>query len=323
MPLGSRLLRRLFWRTRGIAQSSHLWNLWKGSWISEAEEGAVALVALKTEVVNTVEMALDSYMACVVAAAGVGSVLFAYFWRGAGLAVDWRLAAIYCTTAALGLVGGRGYILVEQWRNGAFQPGWIDGGFRLPGAVMGLVLGMAIGRRVWRPDVSLGRVFDIGALAGPFALAVARFGCLAAGCCFGRVSELPWAVRFARDSQAGTVHQALHLLGPGELSTVPVHPLAVYFMLWHLAVGGFLLWFRRRQRYDGQLLLLGLLLGQGGKALLETLRQPIPGAPALYLSASGAVLAGAAAIGLVVMARRGRLSVLADGLPDRVRGAEP
>jgi len=218
-------------------------------------------------------------------------------------------------TVVVALAGGRAYILLEQWRNGAVQSGWFDGGFRLPGAVVGLLVGLALGQRVFRPDVPLARVFDLGALAAPFALAFVRFGCLAAGCCFGTVSDLPWAMRFPRDTQAGAVHQALHLIGPGDLTTLPVHPLAVYFMLLHLVVGGFLLWFRRRQTYDGQLLLLCLVLGQGGKAVLETFRQPAPGAPALHLAIAGAMIAGAAAVGLVIMARR------TTGVPNQARAS--
>lgn len=248
---------------------------------------------------------INSYLGFVLAAVAVGIGCLAIAWRAVGLPVGWRFLALAATTAIIGLAGGRLYILLEQWRNGVDATGWLDGGFRLPGAVAGMLVGMAVGQRVFCPEVTLARVLDLGALAAQPALVVVRFGCLAAGCCFGTVSGLPWAMHLPRDSQAGAVHQALHLMGPGDLSTVPVHPLAVYFMLLHLALGAVLLWFRRRQTYDGQLLLVCLVIGQGGKALLETFRQPFPEAPTVHLVAASATIAAVAAIGLVVMALRG------------------
>jgi phosphatidylglycerol:prolipoprotein diacylglycerol transferase len=257
----------------------------------------------------------DLYLAFVLLGTTVGAALFAFAWQRVGLRLDLRLAAFCLGTIASGLAGARGYILLEQWRNGAIQPGWLDGGFRLPGGVLGLLVGLVVWRRVFLPTVSLARIADLGAMTAPFGLAVVRFGCLVAGCCFGTVTALPWAMRFARDTQAASVHEAMHLIGRGDLTSLPVHPLAVYFMLLHVAVGGFLIWFRRRQTYDGQLVLLGLLLGQGGKALLETFRQPIPAAPALHLGAVEAAIATAAALGLLLMARRTSAALIA--LPGR------
>jgi len=246
----------------------------------------------------------DPYLAFVLLGTAVGAALFAFAWQRVGLRLDWRLAAFCLGTIASGLAGARGYILLEQWRNGAIQPGWLDGGFRLPGGVLGLLVGLVVWRRVFLPTVSLAHIADLGAMTVPFGLAAMRFGCLAAGCCFGTVSALPWAMRFARDTQAASVHEAMQLIARGDLTSLPVHPLPVYFMLLHVAVGCFLVCFRRRQIYDGQLALLGLLLGQGGKALLETFRQSIPGAPALHLGAVEATIAIIAGLALLAIARR-------------------
>jgi phosphatidylglycerol:prolipoprotein diacylglycerol transferase len=41
----------------------------------------------------------------------------------------------------------------------------------------------------WRYKVSLGRALDLGALPIPLGLAIARLGCLAAGCCHGRPTD--------------------------------------------------------------------------------------------------------------------------------------
>ena len=45
-------------------------------------------------------------------------------------------------------------------------------------------------------------------------------------------------------------------------------------MLNALAIGVFLYWYAPRKRYDGQVLLLYLFLHEGGKAILESFREP-------------------------------------------------
>jgi phosphatidylglycerol:prolipoprotein diacylglycerol transferase len=143
-------------------------------------------------------------------------------------------------------------------------------------------------------------------VAAPFGLAIARLGCLAAGCCFGTVSSLPWAIRYPPGSLAANTHASLHLIGPDETFSLPVHPLQIYFLLAQVALGVFLLWFEPRKRYDGQVLLISLVLGQGAKAWLEGFRQPLPGVSTFHLFVSSAALAAAAAAALIVIALRTR-----------------
>jgi phosphatidylglycerol---prolipoprotein diacylglyceryl transferase len=247
----------------------------------------------------------DPYLGFIGAGLGVGIANFLLAWRRAGLPFGWRVLALVAATIASGLFGARAYALIEQ--GGRWDLiGTVDGGFRLPGGVIGLLIGLGLWRTFFLPGVRAGLIADLGAIASQFGLAVVRLGCLAAGCCFGTVSDLPWAIRFPLGTQAATVHLSLGLIGPGATASLAVHPLQIYFMLLHLAVGGLLLWFERRKAYDGQLLLLGLLLGQGGKALLEGFRQPIPGVPVLHLRVASAVLAAAAAVALVAMSVRMR-----------------
>ncbi len=181
-----------------------------------------------------------------------------------------------------------------------------EGGFRLPGAVAGLLIGFVSGRGLFVRDVSLGVLADLGVVAAEFAFAVVRLGCLADGCCFGVVTDLPWAVRFPPGSQAATVHAALGLTRDVTAASLPVHPLQIYFLLLHVGIAGFLVWLRRHKRYDGQLLLLGVLLGQMGKAGLESFRQPIPGVPTAHLRVASLALAAAAVAALIVIPRLAR-----------------
>lgn len=242
-----------------------------------------------------------AYVGFIAAGIGVGAVAFAIGWRGAGLRCDARVGLLMAAEAASGVIGARLYALIEHgwWWDLAAT---LEGGFRLPGGVVGLLLGFVVWRPLFVADVPAGAVGDIGAVATQFGLAVMRLGCFAEGCCFGTRCDLPWPIRSPRGTRAATVHTALGLIGPGAATSLPVHPLQLYFLLLHGAVGLALVWWARRKAYDGQVLLLGLLLGQGGKALLESYRQPIPGVPTVHLQVASAALALAAGLALVGIA---------------------
>lgn len=57
-------------------------------------------------------------------------------------------------------------------------------------------------------------------------IAIARIGCFLNGCCFGKVSNLPWALRFPLFSEAH-----LYQISRGQtnlISVLPVHPTQLY-----------------------------------------------------------------------------------------------
>jgi phosphatidylglycerol:prolipoprotein diacylglycerol transferase len=249
-----------------------------------------------------------AYIGFILAGGSVAAVNFVVAWRQAGLPITGKLLVFVGATFASGLAGARLYALIEQgWRWDLITS--LDSGFRLPGGVIGALAGLVAWRAVLLPGISLGLIGDLGAIALQFGMVVVRLGCLAAGCCFGTVSDLPWAMRFPVGSEAATTHASLGLIGFGDAASLPVHPLQVYFMLLHLGAGLFLLWLNRRKAFDGQVLLVSILLVQGGKALLESFRQPIPGASTLHLRVSSSVLASAAALALgsmMIVRRRQR-----------------
>jgi phosphatidylglycerol:prolipoprotein diacylglycerol transferase len=149
--------------------------------------------------------------------------------------------------------------------------------------------------------------------AGAYALAVTRAGCIVAGCCFGTVSHLPWAVRYPLGSLAANLHSTLGLLDHGATASLPVHPLPIYFALLALATGSFLLWRERQQTFAGELMLIFLALHEGGKFFLELLRAPSLNAQPgpLPLFSLGLALAAASTLGIVALTRGDRLRRLA------------
>lgn len=84
-----------------------------------------------------------------------------------------------------------------------------------------------------------------------------RLGCLAAGCCYGKPTDLPWGTVFPAGSMAQQAHQAAGLVGISE-PALPIHPTQLYEAGAELALFWVLLWLRPHKRFHGQLFLTWL-----------------------------------------------------------------
>lgn len=94
------------------------------------------------------------------------------------------------------LVGGKiGFVIVERdisllWRDLRY-------GFVFYGGFLGALIGGWIAsRRLKFSFVKLSDYFGVGL---PMGHAIGRLGCLAAGCCYGSHTDLPWGVALAGD----------------------------------------------------------------------------------------------------------------------------
>jgi phosphatidylglycerol:prolipoprotein diacylglycerol transferase len=77
-----------------------------------------------------------------------------------------------------------------------------------------------------------------------------RQGCFAAGCCWGKPTNLPWGVRFTELGHEIT----------GVPIDVPLHPTQLYESFSMLIVFFFLLWLHKYRRFNGQVILFYALL---------------------------------------------------------------
>lgn len=187
-----------------------------------------------------------------------------------------RVALVLLLSAPLFFVGARAHALLFEAQvpfadlvrepSLLLEPGW-----RLPG---GLVLAAAFAP-LWAALLRVPfRPFADAVL--PFAglsLAIGRLGCFLNGCCHGRVSDLPWAMRFARDSEAWANHMGRGLIPSTADFSLPVQPLQLYLVLTGVTATAILLWLRPRRRFVGEVALLGGVLISWPPALLELLRE--------------------------------------------------
>ena len=102
--------------------------------------------------------------------------------------------------------------------------------------------------------------------------AFGRLGCLAAGCCFGKPWDGPWAIQFPRHTMAWDQHLHDHLITPGADVSLSVHPTQLYDSLTGFLLFGALLWIRKRRTFDGQVMVGWLLLYPIARSLNELFR---------------------------------------------------
>lgn len=94
--------------------------------------------------------------------------------------------------------------------------------------------------------------------------AVGRIGCLAAGCCYGAVCDLPWAMTFFHSESLAPLH-------------VPLHPTQLYHSLAGLVCFGATVALKTRLRHTGQLMGIFLILFGAFRFVIELFRSDYRG----------------------------------------------
>lgn len=163
-----------------------------------------------------------------------------------------------------GIIGARAFYVVGHWSE--FSSNWLEvfKFWNVQGLVFygGLIVGILAAAAVIKMrGLSLGVVLDSGGLAVPAALAVARVGCYLNGCCFGKSSDLPWAVTFPEKTQINM-----------GMPPNPVHPTQIYEILLDLAILVILLALYKRFRYRGEIMLVFIMLYAVARFVLEFFR---------------------------------------------------
>jgi hypothetical protein len=124
--------------------------------------------------------------------------------------------------------------------------------------------------------VPLAKMADLAAIPIGVALVFARLGCFMAGCDYGKVSALPWAVRFPAGSPAWHDQLRAGLIPAGRLESLPVHPTQLYEALLGIVivVVAWIVTHRPRQqgRADGRVFIAAALTYAIGRLLIETVR---------------------------------------------------
>ena len=98
------------------------------------------------------------------------------------------------------------------------------------------------------------KVFDEMVPYIGISIIIARIGCFLNGCCFGKVSNLPWAVRFPFFSAAH-----LYQISTGQtnlMTSLPVHPTQLYEALGALISMFLAMWIHKKKKVNGSKILV-------------------------------------------------------------------
>ena len=156
--------------------------------------------------------------------------------------------------------------------------------------------------------VPVARLLDLAAAPIGLALCFARLGCFLAGCDYGKVTSLPWAVRFPAGSPAWVDQLQSGLLPPERAESLPVHPTQLYEALLGVVLIAIALlaprsrWVRAR---EGRVFLVVAAAYALGRLPIEALRGDA-GRGIYFGLSSGQIfsLAVLLAIGATIVSRR-------------------
>jgi phosphatidylglycerol:prolipoprotein diacylglycerol transferase len=164
-----------------------------------------------------------------------------------------------------GIVGARFLYVISYWREDFASKPFSEvfmvqhGGLVYYGGLIGAVLSGLIYLK-WK-KLAVWKVADILAPSIALGYAFGRIGCLMNGCCYGRPSNLPWAVCFPKDHPTGGV---------------PVHPTEIYDSLLNLGLYLALAWLYRRKKFDGQVYAAYLISYAALRSFVEYFRGDYP-----------------------------------------------
>ena len=134
------------------------------------------------------------------------------------------------------------------------------GGLVFYGGLIGATLAVIIYLRARK--LPLWKFLDALAPSIPLGYFFGRFGCLMNGCCYGRPTDLPWAIRFPPEAN--------------ESNGVGVHPTQIYDALLNLLLYAALAWLYRRKKFDGQISAGYLLVYPIFRSFVELFRGDYP-----------------------------------------------
>lgn len=170
-----------------------------------------------------------------------------------GIHVNKSLNALFFTYV-FAMVGARSYFLIQHYDFFFLNPQEIlamwKGGFASYGGFLGGALGAIFYLKKAR--ISIWRFADCLAPSIALGIFITRIGCFLNGCCFGKVSQIPWAVRFPAGSGPYELHQFNRLISTWEVLSLPVHPTQLYHALIGFILFLYILIVRNVKEADGR-----------------------------------------------------------------------
>ena len=177
----------------------------------------------------------------------------------------------------ISVIGARIYYVVFQWE--AYKDHLVsifnirEGGLAIYGGIIAATLTMIGYAKI--KGVNLFQVFDTVAPALLMGQIIGRLGNFFNREVFGEYTNSIFAMQLPLDRVRYSDTTELmreHLVNIGGIDFIQVHPTFLYEIMWNVVLFGFLWWYRKHKKFEGQLFLL-YLLGYGlGRIWIEGVR---------------------------------------------------
>ena len=223
--------------------------------------------------------------------------------------LDFALYAII-----ISIIGARAYYVIFDWDN--YKDNLLQifnlraGGLAIYGGVIGAALTLIVFTKVRKQ--SFFSMADSGVLGLITGQIIGRWGNFFNCEAFGGYTDSLFAMRIKRSIVNETmISQDLldHLILEDGVEYIQVHPTFLYESVWNLGLLLFILWYRRRKKFTGEILWI-YLAGYGiGRAWIEGLRTDQLLIPGTSLAVSQLLSVVAAAVSLFML-WRGRRKVV-------------
>lgn len=159
-----------------------------------------------------------------------------------------KFIEVVMLSLVVGFIGSRTLFVLNAWHEmSSFWEifAFWNGGFSLLGSFIAILI--VIPWYLKKINVPVLPLLDLAALNAPVIHAIARLGCLMAGCCYGCPTTLPWAITYT-DAQ-----------GDAPIN-VPLHPTQLYSSIAFFIVFLFLYFVvQKKVKHPGQLLMIYLM----------------------------------------------------------------
>lgn len=190
---------------------------------------------------------LHTYGVLLVAALLAGLWLAGVLARRAGIDSQ-RVSDLGVSVIIGGLVGAKLLLIIVDYEQYRTSPKSILEVLQSGGVFYGGLLGAlpVAWYFIRKYELPLLTTFDVLAPAVALGQAIGRLGCFAAGCCYGKVCTMPWAVVFHSEDARALV---------GVPIGVPLHPSQLYESLLTAALTVYLVRLFGARRFEGQVAL--------------------------------------------------------------------
>ena len=171
------------------------------------------------------------------------------------------------TWIMVGSIIGARTVYVTTWHEEFAGQPWTEifavwhGGLVYYGGLIGGIIAALL--YAWWKKMPVWKMADVLAPSIALGSFFGRAGCLLNGCCYGRQTDLPWAITFT--------NPLAHELSNTPLN-VPLHPTQIYDGLLNLALYFFLAWLFRRKKFDGEIIATYLICYAIIRSIVEVFR---------------------------------------------------